>query len=292
MESLGSLLMKTQVKWAPGSDDGFEFDQKAHEQAKVDSYNEGIGYLNMEDGYDCPVCKNKGYVAELKYIELYDSYQETLAPCKCWKIRKAIRRLERSGLRKVVDKYTFDKYQTPDAWQKTVKETAQKFCQDENGSWYFMGGQSGSGKTHICTAIAVHHIRQGKEVRYMVWPDEINTIQSVVNDADKYDPMMKELKEVDVLYIDDLFKHAKDFDGKMRFPSEPEVRRAFEIINYRYNNPNLVTIISCEWTMMELNQIDEALAGRIAERSRLQGYCINLKHDGTKNWRMKGLTDL
>lgn len=291
MERLGNLLTKSQIGLEPGSDD-FVFDQKAHEQAKVDSYNKGIGYLNLEDGYDCPVCKNRGMVAELVYREIYDSYQEVLVPCKCMNTRKAIKRLQRSGLEKVVQKYTFDKYQTPEPWHQTVKETAQKFCQDQTGAWFFIGGQSGSGKTHICTAIAVHHIRKGKEVRYMVWPDEIGHIQSIVNDAEKYGPLMRELKETPVLYIDDLFKHGKDGDGKTRWPLDPEIRRAFEIINYRYNKPDLITIISCEWTLFDLNMMDEALAGRIAERSKAQGYCINLKHDAGKNWRMKGLMEL
>ena len=285
-------LIQSQVKWAPGFDTDAPFDQKAHEQAKVDAYNSGEGILHMEDGYDCSHCKNKGYIAELIYREIYDSYQEVLVPCKCMKTRKAIKRLQRSGLQGVVQKYTFDKYQTPEPWHKTVKETAQNFCQDQMGAWFFIGGQSGAGKTHICTAIAVHHIRKGKEVRYMVWPKEINYIQSVVNDTDKYAALMRELQETDVLYIDDLFKHGKDMDGKMKYPSEAEVRRAFEIINYRYNNPRLVTIISCEWTLFDLNAIDEATAGRIAERSKSQGYCINLKHDGKKNWRMKGLMEL
>jgi DNA replication protein DnaC len=139
----------------------------------------------------------------------------------------------------------------------------------------------------------VHFIRQGLETRYMIWPEEIQGIQSSVNDPERYEAKMKELKEADVLYIDDLFKHGKDeHTGKMRTPSEPEVRRAFEIINHRYNNQNKITIISGEWTLFELNDIDQALAGRIAENTKEQGFCINLRPDFNKNWRMKGLVEL
>ena len=67
---------------------------------------------------------------------------------------------------------------------------------------------------------------------------------------------------------------------------------AFEIINYRCNQPELITIISSERTLAELVEIDEAVAGRIAQRSKNNGYCINLNRDARKNWRMRGLVEL
>jgi DNA replication protein DnaC len=103
---------------------------------------------------------------------------------------------------------------------------------------------------------------------------------------------MKELKETDVLYIDDLFKSGKDNDGRYKAPTAADVNVAFEVVNYRYNNPELITIISSERTLVELDDIDEAIAGRIAEKSKAGGYCINLKPDKTRNWRMKGLLEL
>ena len=36
------------------------------EEYKVKSYNESIGDLKEEDGIDCPICKNKGFI---KYIQ-------------------------------------------------------------------------------------------------------------------------------------------------------------------------------------------------------------------------------
>jgi len=126
----------------------------------------------------------------------------------------------------------------------------------------------------------------------MVWPEEIQSIQAAVNDGERYAALMKGLQEADVLYIDDLFKHGKDEYGNQKLPTPAETRRAFEIINYRYNNPGLLTIISSERTLAELNDIDEALAGRIAEKSKAGGYCISLKKDPSRNWRMKGIQEV
>ena len=103
---------------------------------------------------------------------------------------------------------------------------------------------------------------------------------------------MQELKTVEVLYIDDLFKPIRGANGQITPPSYADIRLAMEIINYRYNNPVLITIISGERTIDELLYLDEALAGRISQLSKEGGYCINLAKDGKKNWRMKGIVEL
>lgn len=261
-------------------------------QRSVDSYNAGKGTLDQEDGYCCTICNNKGYVAYMGEKDAFGYPTEYFKPCKCCKIRNAIRRLSRSGLKDVVKKYTFDRFEATEPWQQTIKARAERYCQEGCKDWFFIGGQSGSGKTHICTAAAVAAIKQGKEVCYMVWRDEAPKIKAIVNDADAYCSKMRELKEADVLYIDDLFKSGQDDDGKYKPPTAADVNLAFEIINYRYNSPKLVTIISSERTLDELNDIDEATAGRIAERSKPNGYCFSVKRDKSRNWRMRGIMEL
>ena len=58
----------------------------------------------------------------------------------------------------------------------------------------------------------------------------------------------------------------------------------FECIFYRYNHPDTITILSSESTLDELFAIDEAVGGRIGERSK--GYAINLSGK-EKNYRRK-----
>lgn len=270
--------------------------QQEIEQRKVDLYNESTGNLNEQDGYDCPRCKNKGYIARVQYYEIYGSYREVLCPCRCNRARNALRRLARSGLKDVVKKYTFERYQTIEPWQEDVKRKALQFCEENKkpnnpNRCFFMGGQSGGGKSHLCSAIAIQLLRDGMDVRYMIWNKEIDNIKAIVNDSEQYAAKMKELEEVEVLYIDDLFKRGKDEFGNQRLPSEPEARRAFEIINLRSLNPSLITIISCEWTLAELIEIDEATAGRIYELAKAAGYCINIKKDRAKNWRLREIDE-
>lgn len=291
MEGIGDLL-KGQLPNGLGRGCEVPSDPKAREQEKADMYNASEGNLNEEDGYNCDICKNKGYVAVVTHNEQFGYYMESLLNCRCCRIRNAIRRLNRSGLKARVKACTFDRYETQDAWQKTIKETALRFCDSHNGEWFFIGGQSGSGKTHICTAAAIAKLKQGKELRYMEWREEVPKIKASITDAERYAETMKTLKETDVLYIDDLFKTGKNAEGVAAQPTAADVNLAFEIINYRYNQPELVTIISSERTLIELMEIDEAIAGRIAERTKAHGFCINLKQDARKNWRMRDLVEL
>lgn len=291
MEGIGSLL-KAQLPEGLGHGCEVPSDPKEREQQKADMYNASTGDLDKEDGYQCDICKNKGYVAVVTHNEQFGYYMESLLNCRCCRIRNAIRRLNRSGLKARVKACTFDRYETQDTWQQTIKETAQRFCVSSNGEWFFIGGQSGAGKTHICTAAAIAKLKQGKELRYMEWREEVPKIKASITDAARYAETMKELKETDILYIDDLFKNGKGADGMVMQPTAADINLAFEIINYRYNQPELITIISSERTLVELMEIDEAIAGRIAERTKAHGYCINLKPDAQKNWRMRDLLEL
>lgn len=289
MDSLRELLQRsTELSGLP-SDNLPVQTQEEREQAKCDFYNASEGDLHFVDGYSCAKCKNKGYIAVVTFNEMYGYYAETLTRCKCMKVRSAIRKLEKSGLQNAVKACTFDRFETHDSWQDHIKKAAMRFCEDEAAHCFFIGGQSGAGKTHLCTAITVHFIRQGIAAHYMKWRDEIVRIKASVNEPDKYHALMQELKTVPVLYIDDLFKVGVNPQDGMARPTVADVNAAFEIINHRCTQPGLITIISSERTLPELLAIDEATAGRIAEKSKEGGYCINLKRDSSRNWRLRGM---
>lgn len=264
--------------------------KKDYLRQQIADYNASEGTRHLEDGYNCPICKNKGFVQVLidNGVSFYDQFNF----CKCDEIRRQRLRLKKAGLLHMVESCTFDRYETPDAWQAHIKATAQRFTQDDEHRFFFIGGQSGAGKTHICTAITAHYIDQGKRARYMVWFDEANKLKGLVTEPGEYAAAMDEIKKTEVLYIDDLFKPIKGANGQITPPSHADIRLAMEIINYRYNNPDLITIISGERTIDELIYLDEALAGRISQLSKEGGYCINLKKDSARNWRLKGVTNI
>lgn len=263
-----------------------------YEQLKADRYNASEGELNA-DGYDCRLCKNKGFIAEVQYQEYSQCYNTMYVDCRCRKIHSALRRLHNSGLKDVVKRYAFDTYDATEEWQRQMKDTAQKFLSDGSANhWLFMGGQNGCGKSHLCTAVAIQYIREGYDVKYMLWLDEVNKIKAVIKENQEYYKAMKELKEAQVLYIDDLFKNGKDDNGQVKAPTAADIKIAFEILNYRYNRADLITIISSERSLQELCDIDSALGGRIAERTKNGDYCVVIKKDIKRNYRLKGIKEI
>lgn len=264
-----------------GSVTTFEVSPKEYEQFKVDGLNNTVGSRNLEDGYECKTCKNKGFVAKL--IENLDgTYSHCFADCKCVEVRNSIMRMKRSGLKNIISDYTFDKFEDTEPWQKAIKEAAMEYAKEPEG-WFFLGGQSGAGKTHLCTAICREFLLAGKRVRYMLWRDDIVKIKGAVTDSEEYCKMIDEFKRVDVLYIDDLFKTGKDMYNNVQKPTAADINVAFEIINFRYNNPGLLTIISSELSEDELIDIDEAVGGRIYERAK----AFTIGKNRKRNYRIK-----
>ena len=238
-------------------------------QKKADAQNEIVGNLT---GYDCQKCKNRGYINVVSGTEII----WRICPCK--KVRESIERIRRSGLEKSIKQMTFDTYKTPNKWQENALELAKKYVADGTDQWFFMGGQSGMGKTHLCTAISAALLNTGRELHYMRWVDESKEIKSLVNDYSKYQERINFLKKVDLLYIDDLFKPQQG-----TAPSSADVNLAFEILNHRLSN-NLQTIISSERTLTDLIEVDEALGSRIYQMSK--DFCINSSRDPSKNYRL------
>ena len=224
-------------------------------------------------GYNCDKCKNKGII----YYEK-DGY-EYFHDCECMTVRRSIARIERSGLKNALEKCTFENYEVTEQFQQYIKAKASDYLSDFR-NWFYIGGQVGCGKTHICTAIVGELLNQGKAARYMQWRDDVVRIKSNAN-TDDYSKLIEPFKCAEVLYIDDLFKTEKD-----KTPTTADINIAFEILNHRYINQNLITIISSEKTIEEIINIDEAVGSRIYEMSKK--YCICIKPDRNKNYRLRG----
>lgn len=264
------------------------YDPDAMVKFKVDSFNKSEGKRHEEDGYNCEKCRNKAIVAWVAK-NADGSTRCAYSPCVCEETRRSLIRLKASGLQNIIKDCTFDKFKVTEAWQKAIKEAAQEYAKNPKG-WFALLGQSGAGKTHLCTAICREFLLSGKRVTYMLWRDDIVKIKEAAqgtafdDEAMELHKLLDKFKTADILYIDDLFKTGKDpKTGVMQKPSAADVNYAFEIINYRYNNPQMLTIISSELSEDELLDIDEAVGGRIYERSK--AFTIGKSRD--RNYRMK-----
>ena len=236
-------------------------------QRQADAYNNEVGTMKY---YDCPKCKNKGTIAVVVDDEMLMHH------CSCKPIRMSKRLLAESGIN---EDYTLETYVAKDEWQKKVLAAAKNFLFNPQG-WFYIGGQVGGGKTHICTGIVRGLIDIGNEARYMLWRDDSTKIKASVNYPEDYASLVEPLKTVKVLYIDDFWKTNS---GE---PTTADVNLAFEILNARYNRKDLITIISSEYYSNELMDVDEAVGSRIYERA--SGNRHNIKRDRQRNYRLRG----
>ena len=84
----------------------------------------------------------------------------------------------------------------------------------------------------------------------MPWRDDVAKLKALSLDNAEREKLIADLKNAQILYIDDLFKTGKALDGSSN-PTNADISIAFEIINYRYIN-HLPTIVSTEKTPQEL----------------------------------------
>lgn len=243
---------------------------------QVNSLNEQEGSRNLRDGVDCLTCRNTGYI-----YHLTEKGDVVVKECACMNRRRTMKKIRESGLEQVIWDYTFEDYLTPQDWQRELKAKAEAFCRDDNAKWFYVGGQVGVGKTHLCTAICADYIRRGYDTRYLLWTEQSRRLKATIGDYRAYAEEMYEYKRIPVLYIDDFLKTRQGTE-----PSDGDINLAFELINARLNQPDKITVISSEKTLKEALSYDEATISRIVHRCGK--YFVNVEHDMSRNYRMVG----
>ena len=227
---------------------------------------------NNQDSYKCAKCRDMTFL-------LVDNIA---TPCKCRELRLSENILKNSGINEEFSKKTFDNFdysislQLTQAYSK-AKDYYSNFknIKDTRRNSIILMGQVGSGKTHLCTAIANNLMKESVGVVYMPYRDTITRIKQSVMDEENYNKELTRYKEAKVLLIDDLFK------GSI---TKSDINIIFELINYRYLT-NKPIIVSTEKTLDDLIEIDEAIGSRIIEMSK--EYLVEIK--GKKlNYRIYG----
>lgn len=222
----------------------------------------------------CKKC-NSGFL--LRQVEHHGILYDELVPCTCWHKANARRMLLLSGVKaRELEKNTFEAFDEATEEAAKMKRLAYQFLEDETAGGLGYFGASGTGKTHICTAVINALVERGRYVRYFAYLDEIRKLGAAYYE-DSYQQQMQVWTDADVLYIDDFYKTS----GKDTQPGRREISIALELINNRYREGK-VTIFSSEYSLQEIKAIDEATGGRIYEMIMPYG----MKCEG-KNRRLK-----
>lgn len=219
--------------------------------------------LIEKETFNCSKCEDKGYT--LTNGE-FDGW------CECRKKKDAEERLEKSGLADRVNSNTFKNYKQDD--EQRVK--AVKTCLDYLGNFkevqpsLMLMGEIGAGKTHLgiatCNKLLSEYV-----VKYVLY-EEIRELKYSLADRESYNNQITGLKNVQVLFIDDLFKNLDRVTDHSKLKTELEI--VYEIINYRYNKKKPL-IVTTELNINQLMKIDKAIASRVLEMSK--GYWVNFE---------------
>lgn len=283
MESIKTNIQKPFLEVKESFDD---FDiEKYLADKELYIANDGVGHLKY---INCPKCKNKGHIAFRDEFE-----RVSLKECSCMIQRKILSNIEKSGMKSSFQKYRFDNFITKENWQSVILEATKKYItvinaiqtrnneveEKEELNWLVMSGSVGSGKTHLCTSVVDTLINQGYDIEYIPFISKLSSLQTRLSNfsqivKDEAERELNRIKEVQVLYIDDFMK-----------TQTVKIDLIFDIIDYRYRNNNLITIISTELSEADMDIRDVALRSRIKERTK--GYWIHIKHDTNKNQRLK-----
>lgn len=250
-------------------------EMRRFEKEQIDKLNALSGNLG---NYTCSKCGDKGYIL----FQDEESGTTMARQCECKKMRDSVKAAKKSGAWELMQRCKFENFESDTTWQKEMKQLAASYCKQENKGWFFAGGQTGAGKTHLCTAIFRSFFNKPVNGIYIMWRDEVRRLLNAgFAGALETENRIDELKQCDVLYIDDLFKT----DDATR-PERREIELAFEILNSRYNTGK-ITILSSEKTLAEIAGLNQAIAGRIAERCGK--YIVKIDKQQEKNYRLGAL---
>lgn len=241
-------------------------------QKQCDWYNESEGKLT---GVDCQECKNRG-----NYQLLDSEGNRVMRECKCMAQRRYIQMMQDAGLGDLYERCTFDSYQVQTDYQKTSKALAWGYATSDGNGWLLFSGQSGVGKTHLCTAICGELAKRGMSIWYVQWKRLYSELVQTKYKQYEQQRIFADCLEADVLYIDDFLKMPSNAK-----PTDEMLSYALEIIDARYK-ADKKTIISTEFFSDDIIKFDEALGGRIKEKTAKNK--IQILNQSGRNYRTKG----
>lgn len=226
--------------------------------------------------YKCQLCRDSGHIlSKDKEGRIIDK------ECLCLVKIRAIKLMIASGLSAEDSKLSFKDFKCDVPEQKSCLVAAMNYAQNFRGIRYdtsnsmLLTGRSGKGKTLLSIITMNYLISNGIYVLYASYRDTFSQLKrDLVHNATEYERKLTELKEIELLILDDLFK------GKI---SDADFSIAMELINYRYQK-RLPMIISTEMSINDLLQIDEAIGGRI--KQMCNRYTLYFG-DAIKNYRLE-----
>ncbi len=233
--------------------------------------NKILKNLNIDDTYfepkfDCPICKDTGYVQNGNIYSICNCMKQKLFDIEYNKSN--IGNIEKDNFDNFnvnlysdkIDEAMYSSNISPRDNIKNIKNIALDFIKNfnnpESKNLLFIGN-TGLGKTFLSNAIANEILKLGKTVLYQTAPNMLDTIINYRFNKESDSSVYQNILETDLLIIDDL---GTETLNSMKFTE------LFNVINSRILNQNhhiTKTIISTNLSLQDLSQTyDERIFSR------------------------------
>jgi DNA replication protein DnaC len=241
--------------------------------------------------YRCQLCKDEGghFVKSPVVQTVHGSPVEVIMDhwkvCVCLEQVKTERIMRMSQITPAFRKMTFATFKTnnlPPSIAGAYRKSAIYYnCFDDirqtpNNGITLMG-RPGCGKTHLLAAITNALLDKGQEVLYVPWVETMEMVKDDMSKDDVNNKRFEKMQMVDLLFIDDLFKPPT-------VPSAYEIKKLFQIINYRYKE-RMPIMVSTERNEDYLLNLDEGLGSRIIEMCK--EFRVEIQGGRELNYRLR-----
>ena len=174
------------------------------------------------------------------------------------------RMFRKSGLKDSHVGMTFKAYDCSKTTPETRIAKLEAMSASEEQSDLILAGKPGTGKTHLAVAIAIRAMEQGRQAMFRLVSTVLDEIQTAIGNKGDYDGLMRQIKTVPCLVLDDL-GHENITAARSSY--------LHQIIDYRYSE-HLQTIVTTNArNIEELGRLIGAdfvapIVSRLLERGR------------------------
>lgn len=85
--------------------------------------------------------------------------------CECMEIRGTLKRIQKSGLGDLFETCTFENYKAVEPWQIKIKSKAEKFLNDSDKNWFYIGGTSWQRENTYMHSYCCKAFKSGKRLK-------------------------------------------------------------------------------------------------------------------------------
>lgn len=258
---LARLMLRVPTRFRKSFDElqawSLELSQERNQLLK----QHGIDPAVLEVQWDCPACKNTGW---LPPEEAGPDMVRAPEKCRCLIQEEIDDMYQAAGLAGPLREQTFERFdltvypQADRDYMRKVRDYCQQYAGEvaagrQKESLFLMGGV-GLGKTFLSSAIANVSVAAKRSVVYFTFAQFIEFARTArLDDDNDYRQSIQRLLDADLIVLDDLGSEKA---------SEYVVQELFNLINHRMNR-SLPMVIS---TNLHPSEIQDVFGARIASR--------------------------